>query len=126
MPVYAYFCPSCGHREDSFRTVAQRRNGPICCRKRMTIEISPAFVQADCPGYVSPVTGKWIDGKAARRDDLRRTGSRPWEGMEAEKAEAARQRKHNEQKADKKLDEAARRAYHALPPSKRRALENAE
>ncbi len=123
MPVYAYGCEVCDGQEDAFRLVDDRHNGPICCRRQMKLEIRPSYVQADVPGYVSPATGKWIDGKKARRDDLKRSGSRPWEGKEAEKAEADRQRKYAEQRQDKKLDEAARRAYHQLPPSKRRILE---
>lgn len=30
------------------------------------------FLQPDLPGYQSPVTGAWIEGRAARREDLRR------------------------------------------------------
>ncbi|HYC01625.1 MAG TPA: hypothetical protein VEC57_21015 [Candidatus Limnocylindrales bacterium] len=80
------------------------------------------YVRGDTPGYVSPVTGKWIDGARARRDDLARTGSRPWEGMAAEKAHAQRQQQYVEQRYEKRLDEAVRRAYYQLSPAKRRHL----
>lgn len=81
------------------------------------------YVRGDTPGYQSPVTGLWVDGAKARRDDLKRTGSRPWEGMEQEKKHAERVREHHEQKYDRKLDESVRRAYHQLSPAKRRHLE---
>lgn len=123
MPVYAYGCSVCGREEDAFRTVDARHDGPACCRKAMKLEIRPAYAQPDLPGYVSPVTGEWVDGRKARREDLKRTGSRPWEGMEAEKAEARRQRAYEERKFDRRLEEVARRTYHQLPPSKRRLLE---
>ena len=76
----------------------------------------------DVPGYVSPVTGKWIEGKKQRRDDLARSGSRPWEGREAEVKEANRRKMYDEQKQDAKLHEAAARAFYAMPESKRREL----
>lgn len=123
MPVYCYACEVCGGQEDAFRTIDERNSGPICCRKQMKLEIRPAWVRPDTPGYQSPVTGKWVEGKKARREDMKRAGARPWEGMAAEKSEAARQRKYAEQKQDKRLDESVRRAYHQLPPAKRRILE---
>lgn len=33
-----------------------------------------SYVRGDLPGYISPATGKWIEGRAARRDDLARSG----------------------------------------------------
>ncbi len=33
-----------------------------------------SYVQSDTPEYISPVTGKPIDGRAARREDLKRSG----------------------------------------------------
>lgn len=32
------------------------------------------FLWPDSDGYASPVTGQWIEGRAARREDLRRHG----------------------------------------------------
>lgn len=81
------------------------------------------FVQPDLPGYQSPVTGLWVDGRKQRREDLKRTGSRPWEGREQEQKEADRRRAYAEQANDRRLDESARRAYYQLDPAKRRALE---
>ena len=34
------------------------------------------FVRGDLPGYRSPVTGRWIEGRRARREDLAATGCR--------------------------------------------------
>lgn len=34
------------------------------------------FIRSDLPAYVSPVTGKPVEGRAARREDLKRSGSR--------------------------------------------------
>lgn len=77
---------------------------------------------ADTEGYLSPTTGKWIEGRKARRDDLARSGARPWEGLAAEQQEAARQKQYIEQKQDKKIEEAAWRSWYSMDPKKRRQL----
>lgn len=81
------------------------------------------FVQPDLPGYQSPVTGLWVEGRKQRREDLKRTGSRPYEGRAQEQKEANRQRAYAEQASERRLDETARRAYYQLSPDKRRSLE---
>lgn len=122
MPIYRWGC-ACGHEEEGFRTVEKRRDSPVHCGEPMELVICPAFVNADIPPYVSPVTGKVIGSRSDRRDDLRRTQSRPWEGFEAEKREAQRQRAYADEKFDRKLEEGVRQVYQQLPPRKRRALE---
>ena len=81
-------------------------------------------IHADLPDYQSPIDGRIVHGRKGRREDLKRTRSRPWEGREQEEKEAARQRAYNEQRDDARLDEHARRAYYCLSPEKRRILEN--
>lgn len=88
-------------------------------------DLSPVethVIMPDLPGYQSPVTGKWIEGRRARREDMARTGSRPWEGMEQEQKEASRRKQYEEQKQDARLHEAASRAWYQLDPRKRRRL----
>src|SRR5690349_9000910 len=91
------------------------------------IEVSPDYappkteaplVFGDLPGYRSPVNGQWVEGRAQRREDLKRTRSRPWEGLAQEKKEAARQSAYAEQRQDSSLTEAAARTFYQLPPSK--------
>jgi putative FmdB family regulatory protein len=122
MPIYAYECRECGATRDEFRQVSERHDAPVC-HGPMTIVICPAAVQADLPGYQSPTTGRWIEGRAARRDDLKRSNARPWEGFAAEKAESQRRLAEREAKSDAKLEKVIRETYHQLPPAKRRALE---
>lgn len=124
MPVYRYGCKQCEHEEDGYRSIDERHDSPICCGERMYIVICPAmgFVQGDVC-YDSPITGQPITSHAARREDLKRTRSRPYEGLEQEKKEAERKRAYADQKHDAKLEDATRRAYHQLSPDKRRILE---
>jgi hypothetical protein len=37
---------------------------------------SGPYIMRDTPAYISPVTRKMIDGRAARREDLKRSGCR--------------------------------------------------
>lgn len=80
------------------------------------------FVIPDLPDYQSPVSGLVVSGRRQRRNDLARTNSRPWEGMAAERKEAARRKAYADQKSDACLEVAARRAFHQLSPDKRRVL----
>lgn len=122
MPLYRYGCRSCGAERDEFRLVSERHDAPAC-HGPMFIVICPSAVVADLPGYQSPTTGRWIEGRAARRDDLKRSNARPWEGFEQEKKEAQKRLADREAKSDAKLEKVIRETYHALPPAKRRALE---
>ena len=58
-------CPACGHYNS--QPVGK---GPM--------------VFGDLPGYQSEVTGKWVEGRSQRREDLKRSGCRPWEGLAQE------------------------------------------
>lgn len=122
IPLYSYECRECGATRDEFRQVSERHDAPTC-HGPMFIVICPSAVVADLPGYQSPTTGRWIEGRAARREDLKRSNARPWEGFAAEKQEAQKRLAEAEARADRKLDAAVRQAYHQLPPAKRRVLE---
>jgi hypothetical protein len=122
MPMYDYQCQHCGNHEVAYRHISGRHEGPMCCENGMALVILPALVAPDLPGYESPVTGKWIEGRAARREDLKRSGCRPYE--EGERQEYLRQKSHSEKVNDKKLFDALATTYYALPESKRRVLRN--
>ncbi len=81
------------------------------------------FVFGDIPGYQSPVTGLWVEGRRARREDLKRTGSRPWEGKAAEMAHAAKVQAAAQAKLMARTDEQIERAWAQLPPRMKRVLE---
>jgi len=95
------------------------------------VEVTPDYVPdmpsgliivPDLPGYKSEVTGLWVEGRAARREDLKRSGCRPWEGLEQEKKEAARREQYDEQRREAALDRAANEVFYQFPPSKRDLL----
>lgn len=80
------------------------------------------LIFGDTPSYQSPITGLWVDGRVARREDMKRSGSRPWEGLAQEKKESARQNQYAEQRLDASLTKSASEAFYQLPPSKRNLL----
>lgn len=80
------------------------------------------FIIGDLPAYESPVDGRVVEGRAQRREDLRRTGSRPWEGREQELKEAQRRQQYQEHALDRKAEESAWRSWYNMSPDKRRVL----
>jgi len=94
------------------------------------VEVSRDFVPGpvapmifgDLPDYQSPVTGKPVSGRVQRREDLKRTGCRPWEGREQEVKEAARQLGYEAAKYEGKLDADVRSALWQMSPEKRKLL----
>lgn len=130
MPVYEYACPQ-GNVADWFNAVDNRHTqAPVCncCNVQMTLLISAVsgvvkFPAAGGQEYVSTTTGRHITTERARRDDLARSGCRPYEGFEQENKEAARWREHKEKQSDGRLHESVARAYHQLSPKERRILE---
>lgn len=126
MPVYEALCKSCGKVHNYYRRVADCMDTPECCgEKTQKVILSAPAGFADLPGYESPITGEWIEGRAARRNDLAKHGCRPWEGMEQEQKYAAECKRQIEAKDDKELDDAARVAWNQLKPEQQRALESA-
>lgn len=105
MPIYEFRCSVCPETMTEYRGISTRDDAATCrCGESMKRMISAPMIMTDLPGYESPVTGKWIEGRKARLEDLRRTGSRPYEGFEQEKKEADRQRAYQEHEQDVALD----------------------
>jgi hypothetical protein len=84
--------------------------------------IAAPYVHPDLPGYESPVTGLWVEGRKARREDLLRTNSRPWEGREQETKHAAKVRAEHEKKLDSLAERMAHRAWAEAPERVRKVF----
>jgi putative FmdB family regulatory protein len=132
MPVYEYECAKCGTSEDAINSVDDRHSGaPSCfeCERKMKLIISACMGIVDFPAaggreYVSTTTGRAITSKRQRIDDLKRSGCRPYEGLDQEMKEAKKNQARAEKKRDAKLHDAVASAYHQLSPKKRRLLDN--
>jgi|APSaa5957512535_1039671.scaffolds.fasta_scaffold46752_2 hypothetical protein len=82
------------------------------------------FVSTDIEPYESLVTGNIINSRRAQRYDLESTGSRIYEGREAEQKEADRHNAHKEALFDRKLDNSLKEVandlkYQNIKPEKR-------
>jgi len=100
MPLYAYLC-ECGNAFDRYLPLSEYDAPQACeCGKTARKVLGLNYLHTAFDPYVSPASGKVINTKRARRDDLDRTNSRPWEGLESEKKEAARRREYANQKLE--------------------------
>lgn len=123
MPMYDFHCGACDRMQVIYRHISAYNDPAQCqCGEPMARVILPPAVMPDLPGYVSPVTGKWVEGKSQRREDLRRSGCRPYEKPEDERKEAQRQRNYDEAKLDNTLREGVAKLFYALPEAKRRLM----
>lgn len=82
-------------------------------------------MQVDLPGYVSPVSGKWIEGKKARNEDLKASGCRPWEGMATERKEALKRAEEADKQFDNKMEAGLHDTLKNMSADKQRILEAA-
>ena len=110
MPLYEYECGKCGAQTTAYRAIVQRNEGPHHCGATMAKVITAPMVSVDIPAYISPASGKVISSRVQRREDFKRTRTRPWEGLEAEKSEAAKVRAA----ADAKLDATLEKGVHEV------------
>ena len=75
MPRYNIRC-ECGLADTIFRKIAEMDSLPVCaCGKLFERALSAPMVISEFQPYQSPVTGKWIDSKTKRNEDLRVSGS---------------------------------------------------
>jgi len=59
-----------------FRKISEMDNLPVCdCGKSFERVISAPMVIGEFEAYQSPATGKWIDSKTKRQEDLKASGS---------------------------------------------------
>ena len=123
MPIYEARCNECGRVHEYYQTAERCRETPVCCdQPTEKVILTAPYGVVDIPAYVSPVSGKWINSRRDRAEDLKRTDSRPWEGLEQEKKEAARRQAYKEAEEDKKLEKCITETLANMPPEKKESL----
>jgi hypothetical protein len=80
------------------------------------------YVQGDYEGYTSPITGEWIEGRRAHREDLKRHGCRVYEGRESEQRAATRVQAEHARQTERLAEKMAARAWDQAPTRVRRIL----
>lgn len=76
----------------------------------------------DLPAYDSPIDGRIVEGRRQRRNDLARSGCRPYEGREQEMKEARKVQAEREKKLDNLADIIAHRAWAEAPERLRKVF----
>lgn len=121
MPIYAYLC-SKGHDFDRYLPLAEYAQPQTCdCGAESVKQICAPLVVADLPGYQSPVDGRWIEGRKARREDLARNNCVPYEP--SMKQEHMKRLERSNADLDKKVDEHVESEISKMPARKREKLE---
>lgn len=124
--IYESVCLTCGTHHTYVRRAADYLDTPVCCgqktEKRIFTAPSARMDMAPWDAFESPATGRMITSYAQRREDMKTSGCRDWDGLESEKRYAADQKRQNDQTMDAKLDHAARTALAQLAPDKRALL----
>lgn len=91
MPIYTYKCPVCARKRDIFKPIAELDRVENClnCGFAMNRQLSAPMVKGDYPGYACPITGKWIEGRRAHEENLKKHSCRVLEAGETEGAKRA-------------------------------------
>jgi len=122
--IYESRCNSCGKLYEYIKPASQYLDSPFCCGERTEkVILNAPMGHVVNIHYTSPIDGRPITTKQARIDDLKRSGSRPWEGLEQEKKVAQERKAYEEKIEDKKIEAAAVQAWQSLKPEQRKVLE---
>lgn len=121
--IYEAVCLTCGAYHTYVRKAADYLDTPECCGRKtekrlLTAPMAHMDIQP-WDAYESPATGKTITSYAQRREDMKASGCRDYEGRESEERQAARIRKYDEEKQEQELDTTVRKAWAQLSPEKK-------
>ena len=122
MPTYSYQCPECDRRRDIIKSLALLNREERCeaCEAPMDRRLCAPAVAPDLSGYTCPITDKWIEGRRAHTENLKRHGCRVYEAGETD--QVRRSRAKEEQAEERSVEETVERFYDALPTVKREQL----
>lgn len=121
MPVYTYRCASCQTPFEKFKRVVDYLEPEFHCEQRAIKTLTPALLMTDLPGYTSPVDGRWVEGRAARREDLKRNGCREYDP--SERVNFIKDRELAEEKFDREVDATLDAQIATMPARKLELLE---
>lgn len=86
----------------------------------MERQLSAPRIVADYAGYNCPITGKWVEGRRAHEENLKRHGCRVLEAGETE--QVSRNRKAEDEALDRAVEATAEQFVETLSSDKREAL----
>ena len=126
MPLYEYKCkcPECFKRFERVLPLAEYDKIQSCpeCGQPALKQLSASQISMDYQPYHCPITGKYIDGKRAHKENLAKHGMRVFE--QGEQEDSARFRRDADRELDKNLEKTAEKLISKLPPEKFKQLEH--
>ena len=113
MPIYEYRCGE-GHVFERVLPVQDYLTPQYCSCGEVgqKVILHAPRVFGDYEGYESPATGRWVEGRRAREEDMRVSGCRPYELGEREELE--RRQVRAEAQVDKQIDIAVEQTLNEL------------
>jgi putative FmdB family regulatory protein len=87
MPIYEYNCAPCERTFTLYRSIAQMQQTEPCERcggPAHKVITAPPMTGADYAGYDCPISGKWIEGRRAHIENLKRHNCRLYEQGETQ------------------------------------------
>lgn len=127
MPLYTYRCPNCGKQTDMFLKMSESDAPQLwkhdCISPVPTYlekVITAARVVTDYPGYECPITGNWIEGRVAHRENLARHNCRVFETGEMENTR--RMQEKLDKDMERQVDATVDQFIAELPSAKRDRL----
>ncbi len=127
MPLYTYKCPLCNRTKDVLLKLADSDQEQYCHHEdhnaipvNMLKQITAARIVTDYPGYECPITGSWIEGRAAHRENLAKHGCRVFEPGEMENTR--RMRENLDKDMERQVDATVDQFIAELPSAKRDKL----
>lgn len=121
MPLHDYIC-SCGTKETRFCKMADLELPQLCqCGANMQRRVCAPMIQGDYPPYQSPIDGREISGRAARREDLLRNNCVEYEP--SLKDHQMRAKAASEEKLESGVEETLNEQIVKMPSRKREILE---
>jgi hypothetical protein len=120
MPLYEYACLD--HRFTRFLPLARFAEPQVCdCGKPAGKLLSAPMVIGDISPYQSPVDGKIINSRSARRDDLARNGCIAYEpGI---RQDGLRNRAQSDERLERAVEDTIEGELARMPTRKRELLE---
>lgn len=113
MPIYDYHCAKCDSKFTRFlKMVDYLQPQQHTCGETAVKILSAPMVVVDYPGYVSPATGKWVEGKKAHLQDLKESGCRIFEP--GERNDMEKRLKEEDKKLDTFVNDSVEKVYAEL------------
>ena len=75
MPYYDFHCPACQTRQAFYHKIEDRDAAHPHCAGTMQRIISAPFIRAEIAPFISPASGKVINSRVQRKEDMLREGA---------------------------------------------------